>query len=103
MTRLFSHIQRIPCQTIDFQPRQRLRRIIRLVDCPAVVVVVVVDDRTSRSAVHHCARDAVQHCGNDSADRLPSCRDHGLDVVQRRPNRVHDALPAAGHALANLR
>ena len=54
-----SHIQRIARHTINLQPRQRLRRIIRLVDCPAVVVVVVIIDHTAAAAVHHRAGDTV--------------------------------------------
>ncbi len=49
------HIQRIPCHTINLQPRQRFRTIIGLIHCPAVVVVVVVIDHTAAAAVHHCA------------------------------------------------
>ena len=47
-----SHIQRIARLTIDLQPWQRLRTMIGLIHCPAVVVVVVVVDHTAAAAVH---------------------------------------------------
>ena len=53
----YSHIQRISRLSVDLQPRQRLRTIIGLIHCPAVVVIAIVEDCRLRGAAD-CA-DAV--------------------------------------------